>query len=58
MRLCFRINSTSDETYMNHIREDLIDTGCEDVHWIHFVEDRAQWQDHVSMVTKVQVPQS
>lgn len=58
MTLCFRINSTSVETYMNHIKKDLTDMGCEDVHWIHMVDDRAQWQVPVSTVTKVKVPRS
>lgn len=56
MALCFRISSTTVKSCMNHIKKDLTDTGCEDVHWIHLVEDRAQWQAPVSMVMKVEFP--
>jgi hypothetical protein len=38
------------------IRMDPIETGCDDVDWIHLAQDRDHWQALVNMALNLQVP--
>jgi hypothetical protein len=40
----------------DNIKIDLREAGWEDVHWMHLVQDRDQWQALVNMVKNLLVP--
>jgi hypothetical protein len=42
--------------WMDNIKIDLGETGCDGMHWIDLVQDRIQWRDLVKAVMNLLVP--
>jgi hypothetical protein len=42
--------------WIDSIRRNFREVGCEDVDWIHLAQDRDQWQILVNMVTNIWAP--